>query len=212
MGRKIKAIIELLYRSLLEIIYPKDSKCIICNEDDHELLCLDCKNKIKKCTEQELCIGYYKGVLRELIIKFKCKKDYSAGEALVELIEYKLNDIDKNYYLTYIPISDKSLKVRGFNQCEYIAKELAYRNNFIVINTLKRVKEVKQQKTLSKEERYSNLNGAFAVINNKLVKDRNFILIDDVITTGATLKEGIKVLRKQGAKDIKILTLAKSYI
>lgn len=213
MGEKIKSFIEIIKRGLLELIYPKDSKCILCKREDEEGICSKCRSSIKRCSDnEELCIGYYKGPLKELILKLKCKKDYVAGEVLVSLIEEKIVKLDNKYYLTYIPISNKSLSERGFNQCEYVAKELAFRNNFKVVDTLKKVKEVKTQKTLSKEERFGNLYGAFQVRDRKLTEGRNFILIDDVITTGATLAEGIRVLKENGAVEIKILTLAKSHI
>ena len=213
MGEKIKIIIELIKRGILEIIYPKDSKCIICQKGDTEGLCFECMRNIKCCSDdKELCIGYYKGTLRELILKLKCKKDFIAGEILVDLIQNKLENIDMDYYLTYIPVSKKSLKERGFNQCEYIARELAFRNNLKVVNTLKKVKEVKIQKTLSREERFNNLKGSFKAINKNIVEGRKFILIDDVVTTGATLAEGVRALKAEGALEIKILTLAKSHI
>lgn len=213
MGEKLKTIIELFKRGILEVLYPKDSKCIICSKEDVEGICYECRNKIKSCSdEEELCIGYYRGPLKELILKLKCKKDYAAGEILVTLIEEKIARVDIKYYLTYIPISEKSLNERGFNQCEYLARELAFRNGFKVINTLKKVKEVKTQKSLSKEERFANLYKVFKVIDKKNVEGRNFILIDDVITTGATLAEGVRALKEDGAAKIKILTLAKSHI
>ena len=74
------------------------------------------------------------------------------------------------------------------------------------------MKKTKIQKTLSREERYENIKDAFKVVEEKQVYGRKFILIDDVITTGATLSECIKVLKKSGADEIKILTVAKSYI
>ena len=213
MGEKIKIIIEIIRRGILEVLYPKESKCILCNMEDVEGICFKCRSNIKSCSDNnELCIGYYKGPLKELILKLKCKKDYVAGEVLVNLIEEKIIDVDTTYYLTYIPISNKSLNERGFNQCEYIAKELAFRNNFKVVNTLKKVREVKTQKTLSKEDRFDNIKGTFQVRDRKLTEGRNFILIDDVVTTGATLSEGVRALKENGAAEIKILTLAKSHI
>ena len=154
MGEEVKIIIEIIKRAILEILYPKESKCILCNMEDVEGICFKCKSNIKSCSENnELCIGYYKGPLKELILKLKCKKDYVAGEILVDLIGEKIIDVDAIYYLTYIPISDKNLNERGFNQCEYIAKELAFRYNLKVVNTLMKVSNSKTQKTLSKEDR-----------------------------------------------------------
>lgn len=212
MGKEINKFIGHIIRGVLEILYPKESKCIICNEVEVEGLCYKCKSKITFCIEEELCIGYYKGPLKELILAFKYKKDFSAGEVLVSLIEKKIKKIEKDYYLTYIPISKESLKKRGFNQCEYLAKELGFRNNLRVMDTLEKVKETEIQKTLSKEERRINLQGAFKVMTVNRVAGNKFILIDDVITTGATIEEAIRELKENGAKEIKILTLGKSRI
>ena len=212
MGKEINKFIGQIIRGILEIIYPKESTCLICNEPEVEGLCYKCKSKITFCKEEELCIGYYKGPLKELILAFKYEKDFSAGEVLVNLIENKIKELGKDYYLTFIPISNKSLKERGFNQCEYLAKELGFRNNLKVMDTLEKVKETKIQKTLSKDERAVNLQGAFKVKEGNKVAGNKFVLIDDVITTGATIQEGIRELKENGAKEIKILTLGKSHI
>ena len=212
MGKEINKFIGYIIRGILEIIYPKESTCIVCKDPEVEGLCYKCKSKITFCKEEELCIGYYKGPLKELILAFKYKKDFSAGEVLVSLIEKKIQELGKDYYLTFIPISKESLKERGFNQCEYLARELGFRNNLKVMDTLEKVKETKIQKTLSKEERSVNLTGAFKIKAGNNVFGNKFILIDDVITTGATIEEGIRELKENGAKEIKILTLGKSHI
>lgn len=212
MGEKIIKILKLIKRGILEIIYPSEARCIICDKEDIEGICNECNKKITLCNRNELCIGYYKGVLKELILQFKYNKNFAAGEVLVQLIENKLINIEKEYYITYIPMSKLSFKQRGFNQCKYIAEELGFRNNIKVIETLKKIKETKDQKTLTKQERFSNLKGSFALIDETCVKAKKIILVDDVITTGATLEEAIRVLKNGGAEQIKTLTLAKSNI
>lgn len=203
----------IIKKSILEILFPRSDKCITCGKDDIEGICNKCRNKIAySYDEEEMSIGYYGGPLKQLILNLKCKGDFESGDVLVQLAKERIKDISKDYYITYIPISNNSLKIRGFNQCEYIAKELGFYCNLEVVNTLKRVKEVKTQKTLRKEERLENLKGAFAVIDKSLVTGKSFILIDDVITTGATINEAIRVLKECNAKEIKILTLAKSHI
>lgn len=213
MEKKIREVFSLLKRALLEIIYPKDNKCIICGEDEVEGLCTRCKLNITYCEGEELCLGYYRGVLKELILMFKFKSRFDAGEELIKLLEEKvINLIDKDYIITFIPIGRESLNVRGFNQCEYLARELGLRNNYRVLDTLVKVKENKVQKTLRREERFENIKGVFKVINEDEVKGKNFIILDDVVTTGATLKEAKKILKEAGANKIKLLTLAKSYV
>ena len=211
MGEEVKIILKALFKGVLEILYPKEGKCIICG-DEADGICIKCRSKIVLCSKGEGCVGFYKGVLKELILKFKYEKNFSAGDILVMLLEEKLSLYDEDCYLTYIPSSKKALKERGFNQCEYIANEIGYRNNYKVINTLKKVKGTKVQKTLSREERIENLKGAFEVIEERKVEGKKFIIIDDVITTGATLKEAEEVLKRHGALQINTLTIAKTYI
>lgn len=212
MGEQLLRTLKILKRCMLRIIYPSEGKCIICKKDWYEGICNSCLKEITSYSEENLCIGYYKGVLKKLILLLKYKSDFEAGEILIDLLSDKLKDISEDYYLTYIPIGKSSLEKRKFNQCEYIANELGLKLGLKVVNTLKIVKETKVQKTLKREERLENLKDAFGIINANVVKGRKFILIDDVITTGATLYEGRKVLEMMGAKEVKLLCIAKTTI
>lgn len=212
MGKKIIRLLKLIKKGILEVIYPRSSNCIICSTDSDNAVCAECLKKITYIQGNELCIGYYCGVLKELILQFKYKKDFTAGEILTELIETKIKDVSSDFYLTYIPLSKKKFKRRGFNQSQFIAEELGFRNNLQVINTLIKVKETKEQKRLNKKERQKNIEGSFKLINEDVVKSRNFILVDDVVTTGSTLKEAERILKSGGANKIIKLTLAKAII
>ena len=212
MGKKINRLLKLIKRGLLEVMYPRGSNCIICSNDTDNTVCTECLKKITYIHGSELCIGYYCGVLKELILQFKYKKDFTAGEILTQLIEHKINGVSSDFYLTYIPLSKKNFKKRGFNQSQFIAEELGFRNNLEVINTLIKVKETKEQKRLNKKERQKNIEGSFKLVNENLVKSRNFILIDDVVTTGATLNEAERILKSGGANEIIKLTLARAII
>lgn len=212
MGEKINKLIKLIYRGILEVLYPLEDRCIVCKENEAQGICTECRNNITFSVNDKSCVGYYKGTLKQLILNFKYKHDFEAGQVLVDLLEEKICNKDKEYYLVYIPITKSRFKERGFNQCEYLAKELAFRQGFKVLDCLEKVKDTKSQKTLDREERKLNLIGSFKVIDENQVKGRKVILIDDVITTGATIEEGIKILKKSGVLEIKILTLAKSHI
>lgn len=211
MGEKIKVILKVIYKGILEVLYPRSSKCIICGEEA-DGICINCRNKITRCSEEDESIGFYKGVLKELILKFKYERDFNAGDILVQLLEEKLPLYDEDCYLTFVPSGKKALKARGFNQCEYLADEIGFRNNYKVLDTLRKVKETEIQKTLNREERIENLGGAFEAIDRKRIEGKKFIIIDDVITTGATLNEAKRVLEKYGALQINTLTIAKTYI
>ena len=211
MGREILKVLDYLKDCFFEIIFPAPCKCIVCDENEEEGLCFTCRKTIKECTEED-CYGYYKGALKELIFLFKFNKDFLAGEILIDLIKDKLKGTESDYILTYIPIGKASLKKRGFNQCEYIAKGLSKIHGLKCIPTLKKVKETKVQKELSKKERKVNIKNSFGPIDKNLIKNNKFILIDDVVTTGATIEEGVKILKENGAKEIKLLTIARSRI
>ncbi|CDG02639.1 ComF family protein [Clostridium chauvoei] len=114
--------------------------------------------------------------------------------------------------ILYVPLSKKSLKIRGYNQAEIIAKVISEKLDIPISNTLIKVKETKEQKTLSKEERSINLINAFDIKKPSDIENKRIILIDDVLTTGATLRECEKILKKFRASTINILTVAKSNI
>lgn len=214
MGKRFVRVLKVFINELLDIIYPPKNKCIGCG-DDYIGLCPKCKNKIMKVKDDSkiLSYGYYSGVMKNLVLEFKYKKNFLAGNILAEYL-YELiteNNITADG-IFFIPSTKKALKERGFNQCEFIARIIGNRLDIPVYKDIIKIKNTKEQKTLSKEERLKNIIGAFEVISDINIKDKNIILIDDVITTGATLLECEKLFIKNGACSIKILTVAKSYI
>ena len=204
-----------IYNEILDIVYPIEEKCIICRSDGFIGLCPCCKSSINRSTieSDSLSYGFYGGVIKTLILKFKYESDFNAGyllsSFLIEIIEEKKISVD---VICYVPMTKKDEKKRGFNQCELIAKTIGNNINIQVSDCIKKVKNTKEQKTLTKEERIKNLRGAFKIINVNDIKDKSVILIDDVMTTGATINECKDVLKKSGANKITVLTIAKSNI
>ena len=111
-----------------------------------------------------------------------------------------------------IPISGKRFRERGWNQCEIIADELEKldggRNFEVRKNILVKNKNTADQVGKGRKERLKNLENAFSVKDAQAIKDRFIILLDDVITTGATMEEAGRVLRASGAKKILFLAIA----
>lgn len=220
MGKKFKASIKLfnyILKGILEIIYPRENYCIICGEEDYIGICKRCRNSIKRVNNYNNNIesyGYYGGVLKELILKFKYYNNFTAGDILAELlVDYiKKEFFYKDFIITYIPLSKKSKKKRGFNQCQYIANKIGHSLDIVCMEVLIKTKENKEQKLLNYTERYENIKDVFELKRNVDIKNLKLILIDDVTTSGATIDEACKILKKYGVKDIKLLTLAKSQI
>lgn len=107
-----------------------------------------------------------------------------------------------------IPLSDKRLRWRGFNQAEIIARSLAANFSYPLSLNLVKIKETKIQSQLSAAKRNKNLLGAFKWSGETPI-GTDILLIDDVITTGATIEEAAKVLKAAGASKIIALAVAK---
>ena len=214
MGKRIIKLLISLKDEILDIIYPPKNSCIIC-ESEFIGICPLCKSKIKRVKDNDKVIsyGYYNGILKKLILEFKYNKNFVAGSILVEFLceIIKKNNLDVDY-IVFIPSSKKAMKDRGFNQCEYLAKEINKQLNISICKDIIKNKNIKEQKLLSREERYKNIQDAFSLISDKNIRNKRLLLIDDVMTTGATLYECEKMLIKNGALSIKMLTVAKSYI
>lgn len=107
-----------------------------------------------------------------------------------------------------VPMSEKEVKKRGFNQAELIAREVGGRMNIPVLPALQKVKETLPQKELSGRERAENLKGCFAVAYSDWIAGRKILLVDDVFTTGATANECAKTLFKAKVRQVSVLTAA----
>lgn len=121
-------------------------------------------------------------------------------EAVIQKEEF-MKIASKDPIFVPIPIHSNKQRTRGYNQAEVLANELGKRFGIPVQNLLTRSVDTKSQFKLSKEERKQNVKGIFSLAS-PIPKDRVFILMDDVVTTGSTLKEAAKVLKKAGAKEV----------
>ena len=101
------------------------------------------------------------------------------------------------------------MRERGYNQAEILAKNLGKRFNIPVKNALERVKVTSTQVILKREERRENIRGAFAIKDSQIISTNlQVILVDDVITSGATMLEAANVLKRAGIKRVWGIALA----
>jgi competence protein ComFC len=139
------------------------------------------------------------------------------GVFLGELIGHELqivletNNIKQFDYILPVPLFKTKLRERGFNQSEYICKGIVqYINSELITDLVLRVRHTSTQTKLNRDERIFNVKNAF-VINEKYKKDINgkrILIVDDVITTGSTLNEVIKVLKDNNCGEVMACTLA----
>lgn len=157
--------------------------------------------------------SYDTPAIRDLLhgLKYHRRGDHAAILAglLHRAIAYHGVVLSRAAVFIPIPLSPARERVRGFNQSALIAEVLGSAIGIPVqSDILKKIKKTKPQMSLSREERLTNLAGAYAVSDRAAVRGKNIILLDDVKTTGATLKEAAKVLKQAGAKKIWAITVA----
>lgn len=158
--------------------------------------------------------GYaYEGVIKEMLHYFKYKQRVGLGRPLAGLMldfikDYRL-PLSSCDYIIPIPLSPARFREREFNQAYVLAAALAdYLKLKLLDNNLKRVRNTRSQAELDNRGRWKNIKGAFKIKTPGLIKDKSILLIDDVLTTGATASEAAKALKNAGADSVYVLTLA----
>lgn len=189
--------------------------CRFCAKPLRKNLTNICKNCQKKTFPYErlLSILAYKEPLISLIHPFKYTNCDYLGKFLSSLMINRLKKIGfKGYdydFVTAVPMHKYKLKSRGYNQAEILGKSLSnyfqipFQNDIIYDISIR-----PQQVKLSFQKRKENIEGAFKV--KKKLKDKKLILVDDIFTTGSTVKACSKALKDKGAQKITVMTLAKT--
>ena len=187
------------------------SNCSLCGGHNDTILsncqeCLDASHPWK----QGKTLLPYKSTHRKAIHLFKYSKKLQYGLYFSQKIleEYK-SYIESNDLITYVPLHWSKKIYRGFNQAEYLAQNIADGSKITCSKLLKRKKWTGSQTKLNREQRLVNNLAVFELINKDKIKDKTILLIDDVMTTGATLHACACKLLEAGAVDIKILTVAR---
>ncbi|MBI2591545.1 MAG: ComF family protein [Candidatus Brennerbacteria bacterium] len=221
----------------LEILFPL--KCLGCKIPNtllcakcfnkiplnQTLFCADCNRRLaqnkKICHLKTAFVlaaagSYENDILRELILTFKYKKLKPVAGILAEILNRYIKNLNldfKKYEIIPIPLHQIRQKERGFNQAELIANTLIAVNSNLRKSHFLRLKRIKnnrpQAQIKNHNQRQENIRDCFQVVNPEKIKGKNIILLDDVSTSGATLEEAAKMLKKSGAKKIIGLVIAK---
>lgn len=153
-----------------------------------------------------IAIWPYQEEWQQAILDFKFRnKPWLADAFAKELSPIIPNDYD---LLVPVPLHKKRMRERGYNQSALLADALANQTGISCQNSLLRIRDTPHQTGLSRSQRLKNLAGAFMLNKNCSVAGRNILLIDDVFTTGTTLRECAQVLHQHGAEKIMGITLA----
>ncbi|MFA7000234.1 MAG: phosphoribosyltransferase family protein [Candidatus Paceibacterota bacterium] len=159
---------------------------------------------------------YRDPVVKKAIWKLKYYKNPYLGERLGLLLYESLMEeinllqmfsLGSPILIIPVPVSRNKRKLRGYNQSEIIARnfcKMAERNMFQIKNNIvfKKLNTIPQARLTNRNKRLQNIKGAFEIKNKELVRGKTIIIIDDVTTTGGTILEIMKILKKAGAKKV----------
>jgi len=217
--------------TILDIIFPV--KCVWCDKNGVDL-CTECLKDIPEAERESAkwifpLYDYRDKIIKKSLwlLKYKGRKKLASifAKNMYEKILEELSDLSimENFsepILIPIPLSSKRYRERGFNQSELLCEELIKIDHLrhgvdmqLEKNILIKIKDTEHQARIkNRNERIKNMTGTFAIKdlekNKKLIMKKNIILIDDILTTGATLSEARKVLRQAGARKVIAFTVA----
>lgn len=191
------------------IVPYEGPKCLKCGKplvSEASTTCGECL-KDEPAFASAACYGLYDGALKKAInlMKYHNVKRLSSPLSRV-MLNMKTSQVDA---VLPVPLYITRLKQRGFNQSALIARYMAEGlGSKLILDSLVKVRDTKAQVGLNSRERRKNMRNAFGIKNRELIKGKQILLIDDVATTGATIRECSKVLKKAGAGPVHVITLA----
>lgn len=206
--------------TVLDLLFPP--KCVFCRDlTGRELLCPKCAAALPRTGEQavrELGEGlrcaaplYYEGAVRESLLRYKFGglAAYARGYAPL-LARTAALELDGAFDLvSWTPVSRQRLRQRGYDQAELLADELCRLWETKPVRTLRKaVDNPAQSGIATPEQRRANVLGVYEAVNSELFTGKRVLLVDDILTTGSTLREAARTLRLAGAAEVTALTVA----
>ena len=209
-----------MIKNFLKSFFFNEDYCFFCKENliKTSFLCDDCISKIRKydkeifndfekdCFKKDI-LFYYSGMLKIKIKEFKFENGVYLKNPFGKLIYENLDKslLEKMDYIAYVPSSKKKIRQRGYNHSKLLAEEISKYSNIELFDKLYKIKNTKSQHFLSLEERSINLKDSFSVDGD--LSGKSVLLIDDIHTSGATVEECYKELRKSNCKFVWIVCL-----
>lgn len=209
-----------MIRWLLDLLFPP--RCILCHkimDSSREPVCDSCgrfvltqEAKIRSGKHFSRCVSpfAYQGMVRDSIRRYKFlgRRFYAKtyGLWLAAAISRELGDFD---LMTWVPVSRKRLRKRGYDQSRILCEETALQLGVEATACLRKNRNNPAQSSLSgAEKRRKNVAGVYDVINPEHISGKRILLIDDVTTTGATLEECSRMLHRSGARTVMCAAMA----
>lgn len=205
----------MIWHRILDLIFPP--KCILCQRllsREETDLCHICRTDTEDFTKANhkisfvagwTALWYYRDKVRHSLLLYKFHNHRSFGPVYGKMLAMKLSEQPFCDYdiLTWVPVSRQRRWKRGYDQVELIARTIGQERSTPAVSVLHKVRNPEPQSRLSDvSQRKANVLGAFAVQDPKLVAGKRILLLDDIITTGATVSECARVLQTAGAQEV----------
>lgn len=212
-----------LISGLLDLLFPP--KCAFCRrlvKSNKNLLCPACRGNLPYTEDGgaqhgdffRLCVSalYYEDTVREALLRYKFQgsSGYAGtfGRLLADCIRANLRG--QYDLISWVPLSRERLRERGYDQAMLLAQAAALELQDVAVSTLDKVRNAEKQSGVgSAEKRRANISGAYRVADAELIQGRRILLIDDIVTTGATLSECARTLLEGGASQVVCATVAR---
>lgn len=156
----------------------------------------------------------YSGKLRWSVYRFKFCNRPDFGESFALMMQKRLSEFNLSGFdcVVPVPMTKKQVMARGYNQSEILAQKLSCLINAECIpHALYKTRETKRQSLLKSDEREANVRGVFKLTDHRLISNKRILLVDDIVTTGATVREVSRVLSRY-AKSVTVCTVSKTVL
>ena len=217
--------LQSLWQAMLDFLFPPRCAGCRCFVERPGQWCPQCLEKTLRLRRLPLspamarlvpggawAVGLYEGSLRRLIRRLKFQRDRSALSAIQTLLaaaaEQLPQAVTEATLAIPVPLHAERRRQRGFNQAELIFREGLEARGLLWADILCRSRPTQPQYGLDARQRRENVRGAFSLQPGTELRDQQLLLVDDILTTGATLEACARVLHKAGAASITILVLA----
>ena len=210
-----------LYHFLMELLFPP--KCVLCRKllKSGEIdLCRECRADAPEYAGKKInirfldsfaAVWYYEGNVRRSLLRFKFYNARSYGVSYGRILAMRLQREYPDGFdmLTWVPVSRLRKLRRGYDQVELLAKAVGRELGLSPVPTLKKIRNNRPQSRLKDPAaRRANVLGAYRLLEGAAVKGQRVLLLDDILTTGATAGECARVLLSAGAKDVHCAAVA----
>lgn len=189
-----------------ELPYNDKAVCPFCGRRVREEgACLDCKQKPLE-TKKARSLWVHEGDAARLIRLYKSGSRYLCrlfAEELAPLVEREFGEADA---LTYVPMTKRAEKRRGYNQTLLIAEKLSEKTGKELLRVVEKKRDTSDQRELTRREREENMKDVFRITDKKAVKGRRILIVDDTLTTGATASSLAAALKNAGAEAVFLVT------